>query len=239
MKNWFNTEQEMKAFVDPLLMGPSSLILINELVKHLNINSSMRILDLGCGTGLTSIYLAKQYSAQVIASDLWISPTDNAIRFAQLEVDHLVTPIYAEAHQLPYAHHYFDLIIAIDSYHYFGHSEHYLEDHLIKHLKPGGTLAIVVPGLQEHCNNVPPQPLLTYWSEDMHFYSPSWWKKHWLKCNSLKQESIQAFELNSHQAAWKEWLHCGHEYGIKDQKFIAADNGKYLNSVAVIAKKKD
>jgi len=239
MKNWFNTEEEMKAFINPLLMGPSSLVLIDELVSHLSFKPNMRILDLGCGTGLTSIYLAKKFGAQVIASDLWISPSENAKRFAQLEVDHLVTPIYAEAHQLPYAHNYFDMIIAIDSYHYFGYTKNYLEEHLIKFLKPGGTIAIAIPGLQEHCNNERPEALRPFWSEDMHFYSPSWWKNLWLSCDSLNHESIIAFELSSHQAAWQAWLNCGNEYALNDQKFIAADQGKYLNSVAVMATKKD
>lgn len=237
--NWFNNKKEMDDFVNPLLMGPSSLRLIEELTSHLSIEPGMRILDLGCGTGLTSIYLAKKYGVQVIASDLWISPTENAKRFAKLEVDHLVTPIYAEAHQLPYAENYFDIIVAIDSYHYFGHKEQYLDEHLIKFLKPGGTIAIAVPGLQEHCNNEPPEALLPFWDNDMNFYSPSWWKSHWSKSSELEHDSILAFELDCHQAAWEDWLYCGHEYGIGDQKFIAADEWKYLNSVAVIAKKKD
>lgn len=238
MVNWFAQESEMKEFVSPLLMGPSSLILLEELVSHLTIKEGMKILDLGCGTGLTSIYLAKKYGNQVIAADLWISPTDNARRFNQLEVDHIVTPIYAEAHQLPFAESYFDIIIAVDSYHYFGHKDNYLDEYLIKHLKPGGVIAIAIPGLQEHCNNTPPETLLPFWSDDMHFFSASWWHKHWSKSHALEASSINAFELQSHQIAWNEWLSTENEYAIGDRKFIAADNGEFISSVAVIARKK-
>ena len=108
---------------------------------------------------------------------------------------------------------------------------------MIKHLKPGGVIAIAIPGLQEHCNNQPPEPLLPYWSDDMHFYSASWWHNHWTKSNTLERSSIKAFELASHQLAWDEWLNTDHEYAISDRKFIAADQGKYLTSIAVIATK--
>jgi len=37
----------------------------------------MRVLDLGCGKALSSIFLAKEYGTQVWATDLWISATDN------------------------------------------------------------------------------------------------------------------------------------------------------------------
>jgi len=39
-----------------------------------------------------------------------------------------VFPIYAKAHALPYAEGFFDAVIAIDCYHYFGASESYFPD---------------------------------------------------------------------------------------------------------------
>jgi len=32
---------------------------------------------MGCGTAMTSIFLAKEFGVQVWANDLWISATDN------------------------------------------------------------------------------------------------------------------------------------------------------------------
>ena len=36
----------------------------------------MKILDLGCGKGLTSIFLAKEFGVQVYATDLWITAAE-------------------------------------------------------------------------------------------------------------------------------------------------------------------
>ena len=75
---------------------------------------------MGCGTGLTSIFLAKEFGVTVFANDLWINPTDNYRRFVEMGVDDKVFPIHAEAHALPYADNFFDAAISIDAYHYFG-----------------------------------------------------------------------------------------------------------------------
>ncbi|MEV6271720.1 hypothetical protein AB0L64_31450 [Kribbella sp. NPDC051936] len=37
----------------------------------------MRVLDLGCGTALSSIFLAREYDVDVWAADLWVDPTEN------------------------------------------------------------------------------------------------------------------------------------------------------------------
>lgn len=55
------------------MMGPNCLKIIEELTNKMEITPNMKILDLGCGTGLTSIYLAKEFGATVFATDLWIS----------------------------------------------------------------------------------------------------------------------------------------------------------------------
>ena len=38
----------------------------------------MKVLDLGCGKGLTSLFLAKEANVNVFATDLWISATEKA-----------------------------------------------------------------------------------------------------------------------------------------------------------------
>src|ERR1700735_2865332 len=52
------------------LMGPHPLWLVEALVESLPIEPGMRVLDLGCGTALTSIFLAKEFGARVWATDL-------------------------------------------------------------------------------------------------------------------------------------------------------------------------
>jgi cyclopropane fatty-acyl-phospholipid synthase-like methyltransferase len=62
-----------KQFVNDNLMGPNALKMVEELTLNLNLLPGMRVLDLGCGKGLTSIFLAKEFGVQVFATDLWIT----------------------------------------------------------------------------------------------------------------------------------------------------------------------
>ena len=84
------------------------------------------MLDLGCGRALTSIFLAREYGVRVTAADLWIKPTENWERIQAAGCADMVTPVFAEAHDLPFADGYFDAIVSIDAYHYFGTDDLYL-----------------------------------------------------------------------------------------------------------------
>ena len=57
----------------------------------------MRLLDLGCGRGLSSVSLVQEYDVQVWAVDLWIRPTENYGRFRQSGVQDRAFPICADA----------------------------------------------------------------------------------------------------------------------------------------------
>ena len=61
----------------------------------------MRVLDLGCGAAISSIFLARELGVQVWAADLWIDPTQNRRRIEEAGVGDRVFPIEAEAHTLP------------------------------------------------------------------------------------------------------------------------------------------
>ena len=107
-------------------MGPNALWLLESLTEVLPIAAGSNVLDLGCGKAMTSIFLAREFGARVWATDLWIAADDNQQRITEAGVGDLVHPIHAEAHTLPYAAGFFDVIVSIDAYQYFGTADLYL-----------------------------------------------------------------------------------------------------------------
>ena len=82
------------------------------------------VLDLGCGKGSSSIFLARHYGVKVTALDLWTS-ADFLKRkfFAQGYADH-ITPIQMDATQpLPFAGNYFDTIFCMNSLNFYGDND--------------------------------------------------------------------------------------------------------------------
>lgn len=220
-------------FLKTNMMGPNCLKIIEELTNKMEITPNMKILDLGCGTGLTSIYLAKEFGATVFATDLWISPSDNFDRFKKFNLEEKIIPIHAEAHDLPFAHHYFDAIISIDAYNYFGCESGYLEKHILPLVKKNGLIGIAVPGLKNEFTNGVPKELIPFWQENMNFYSLKWWKNLWSKSRDIELKEV--FSLQCHKEAWQDWLSCNNEYAISDRKMIEVENGKYFDTIALIA----
>ena len=90
-------------FVKENMMGPNPMKILEEIAESLKFEKGMRVLDLGCGRALTSIFLAKEYDVTVFATDLWISATDNYERIRSTGLEDKIIPIHAEAHDLPFA----------------------------------------------------------------------------------------------------------------------------------------
>lgn len=234
--NFEKTNQYDPKFISENLMGPNSMKVLEELCQTLPLRENMRILDLGCGTGLTSIFLAKEYGATVYATDLWINPTENFSRIQKFGLEDKIIPIYADAHALPYAEKYFDALISVDAYHYFGDQEGYLENHLLPLIKKEGFLAVAMPGMQEgHPVGIMPEEIKPFIPESaFNFYSCSWWNQLWEKIPAI--EILECKEMVAFKEAWQDWLATDHPYAGKDRDMIAADNGKYFNLVQLIAK---
>ena len=88
--------------------GANSLWLTEWLAERLDLRPGMRILDLGCGKAASSIFLHREFGAQVWATDLWFSADDNLQRIRGAGAGESVFPIHAEAHALPFAADFFD-----------------------------------------------------------------------------------------------------------------------------------
>ena len=222
-------------------MGPNSVWLTEYLTEEILIDPNMKILDLGCGKAMSSIFLAKEYQAQVWACDLWITPTENHKNILEQNITDLVYPIYAEAHSLPFAESFFDIILSVDAYHYFGTDETYLL-YILKYLKQGGILGMVSPGFKKEIDEIP-QELKDFWlSEFYTLHSVEWWKNHWQKTGLVNVEI--ADELSNGWQYWYDWekdlIQTNPEIIAKrgsDIDLLEKDGGKNLIFPRIIAKK--
>jgi cyclopropane fatty-acyl-phospholipid synthase-like methyltransferase len=84
--NKFIADEKNFALLQDTMWGPNAIRQAEELASHFIITKDMRILDLGCGSGLSSLYLAQEYGAEVFATDLMAAPTENYERFQSLGV---------------------------------------------------------------------------------------------------------------------------------------------------------
>ena len=48
------------------------------------------------------MFLAREFSATVFATDLWISPTDNYRRFQEMGLENQIVPLLTETTALPF-----------------------------------------------------------------------------------------------------------------------------------------
>jgi cyclopropane fatty-acyl-phospholipid synthase-like methyltransferase len=218
-------------FINKNLMGPSSYRIIEEISTKLKIDKKMRVLDLGCGNGLTSIFLANNFQAQIFAFDLWISATDNYGRIKNLGFDDRIIPIHGEAHDLPFSNNYFDLIISIDAYHYFGYEPGYLTNNLVALLKPNGRIAVAIPGIKAEFDNGIPKELIPFWRDDFIFHSCKWWRELWKNESGIRID--ECTELKCVNEAWDDWLKCDNEHAKEDIAMMKAENGNYFNLVYI------
>src|ERR1044071_1517977 len=74
-------------------MGPNVLWLTEFLCEAMALRSGMRVLDLGCGKALSSIFLAREFGMQVWATDLWIPATENAKRIREAGLEDRIFPL--------------------------------------------------------------------------------------------------------------------------------------------------
>ncbi|MGE3536625.1 MAG: cyclopropane-fatty-acyl-phospholipid synthase family protein [Candidatus Tectimicrobiota bacterium] len=182
-------------------MGPHVLWLTEALIQAMPLRPGMRVLDLGCGRALSSIFLARECGVQVWATDLWIAASDNWQRIGAAGMAEQVFPIWAEAHALPFAETFFDAIVSVDAYHYFGTADLYI-GYLSAFLKPEGVIGIVVPGLREELAGAPPTHLQACWEWDFcTFHSPHWWRRHWEKTGKVVVDVADMLP-----EGWRHWL---------------------------------
>ncbi len=209
-------------FTSEYMMGPNCLPLLEELLELSGRSfAGERLLDLGCGRAVTSLYLARETAAQsVFAADLWISAEENYSRICGWNEQHRIIPVCADAAAMPFAKGYFDAIISVDAYHYFGCKKGFFAEKMLPLLSDKGCALIAVPGLTEEAQTNP-HPLLVEWAgqdDAAAFHSASWWSRH--ISEGAEGVQVTACESLRFDEAWNDWFNSGHEYALEDKKYL-------------------
>jgi cyclopropane fatty-acyl-phospholipid synthase-like methyltransferase len=183
MHGYPRTTRYDPAWVRSNALGENALCQVELLSRRLPFRPGMRVLDLACGNATSSIFLAREFAVEVWAVDGEVSPNENRGRAIAAGCERSVFPLRVEAHALPFAAGFFDAIIAIDSYLYFGTDDRYL-GYLAGFLKPGGHIGVVDICFTSEVDTAAdiPQYLrgqyATHWS---FVHCPEWWRRHWTK----------------------------------------------------------
>ncbi len=183
-------------------MGPGGLYLVSLLAASLDLRPNALVLDLGCGSAASSLYLADNYGARVIAVDLWTDPADNARRIESRGHRGDIIPLQLDAGQpLPFADGYFDAILCVNNLNSYG-TDLAVLDRIARHLKRGGVFCSGGECLNEEFTPeqlVHPPAVYSFdasvWKDDfLTSHSPAWWADHVARSDELQLVSCRELE---------------------------------------------
>ena len=160
-------------------MAPGGLYLASRIARTLNLRRGDRVLDLACGKGDSSIFLAKHYGVSVVCFDAWTSASYLARKIEAAGLGNAVLPLDLDATwQLPFPDDYFHAFFCMQALHSFG-TDPGVVRRLLAHLEPGGRF-----GAGGTCfDQEPDEPLpeifqeMAGWDAEYgNYHSPPWWR---------------------------------------------------------------
>lgn len=220
-------------------MGPNPIKLLNWNLQGLSISPGSKILDLGSGMGLTSVYLANEFDSDVIAYDKDVPPDTALETMLKCKPAKIPLPLKGDARDLPFAAEYFDFIVATDSFIYFGTDDLYIP-YICGFLKRDGYLCFTVPGFNKDVSGDSdlPEHLRSFWADECWtWHTKSWWKSHIERTGHLR--IVECEEMKNSYEFWKEETLKGPEQWRKtDLQVVESDRGRYMGFIKVIAQRK-
>jgi cyclopropane fatty-acyl-phospholipid synthase-like methyltransferase len=208
--------------------GANSLWLTEWLTDAMTLRPGMRVLDLGCGRASSSIFLHREFGVQVWATDLWFNANDNLKRIREAGVDDGVFPIHSDARSLPFAVDFFDAIVSIDSFPYYGTDDRYLS-YVARYLKVGGQIGMAGAGLMREVQS-PPSHLKDWWEQDFWcLHSAAWWHDHWAKTGIVDVEVADS--MPDGWQVWLNWHKSEYPDNAAEIRSLEADRGEYMGYV--------
>jgi len=166
-------------------VGCGGMFLLSRIAEHMNLKAGDYVLDLGCGKGRSSLFLAETFGVTVVAVDFWNNCNDLFEKAKEKNLADKIIPIQADiTENILFASGYFDAVFCMNSLFMFGDNSNFLKK-LFSVIRPGGHFYLG----SECFNKEPswktgsvPEEYYFEWSwkvwEECYskYHSPGWWK---------------------------------------------------------------
>ena len=233
------TNQYYKEKYMSKIMGPNPMMMCEELLSDCRTPAGSVVCDLGSGQGLTSLMLAKDFGFVTYACDLWSDPEENRAFFRSEGIpDDKIIPVKADATDLKFEKEFFDAVVCVDSYNYFGRDKSYLDEKLLPFVKRGGYVYLAIPGMVADLHdNLPPELLLSWTAEQLEYMQDI---GYWTDIFQVSRDAdvVEICAMQCTERAWNDWLKQENEYAVSDRKSMNAGAGKYLNTIKIVLQKR-
>lgn len=177
-------------------MAPGGLVLVDAIGRQLALQPGQSVLDLGCGRGQSSIFLAARYDVSVTSVDLWITADERRRAAAAAGQAHRITPWQGDIRRgLPPGLPRFDAIVCAQAFHLFGTTATMVR-YLATLLTPGGAMCLAQGCFSEECAAIP-EPFRDTggWEADYaRYHSAPWWRAHVEASDVFDVEACAEFE---------------------------------------------
>jgi len=183
-------------------IGPGGLYLVSLLAEKLSLRPNSWVLDLGCGSAESSMFLADNFEAKVIAVDSSRDPADTARTVERRGHRGSVIPLRLDASKpLPFAEDYFDAVLCVNSLNFYG-TDIAVIDRIARHLRKGGVFCSGGECLNEEFTPeqmADPPDVYRFaeavWDYDFSTsHSPGWWADHIARSSELLLVSCNELE---------------------------------------------
>lgn len=212
--------------------GANPLWLAEWLAEAMDLRPGMRLLDLGCGRGASSVFFRREFGVEVWAADLWFSPSETWQRARDAGVADGVFPLRCDARSLPFAAEFFDAVTAIDSCVYFGTDDLFLGS-LARLVKPGGRIGVAGAGLTREFGGATPEHLRAWWAPELAgLHSADWWRRHWSRSGVVEVELADT--LPDGWRLWSAWHRAVAPENTLEISTVEQDGGRYLGYVRAV-----
>ena len=233
-------------------MAPGGLYLAAKMTRSSGPKPEELVLDVGCGKGDSSLFLAQHRGARVVCFDLWTPSSFLSRKAADRGYRSQVLPLDLDAtKRLPFPDDYFDAVFCMQALHSFGADVAALRN-LLKHLKPGGRLLVGGTCFDQEADEKGLPEIYSRtdgWdAEYASYHSPSWWRKQFLatgmvevvECSQLEDGLIMWEDEVLHHGGRANWTAAWHRKAqwLVDQLLFSRDHAPSLTHYVATLEKK-
>lgn len=189
---------------DGRMMAPGGLLLARLMADKIGISNGMRVLDIGCGLGQSSVFLAKQFNCDVVSLDLYVDVYSRKKIAEENNVANKILMLQGDIRKgLPEGIGHFDLIFCMQAFHSFGTNSFILK-YLSSLLDQEGRICIAQTCFNKENNLLPPiYKNSDGWNtEYQHYHSPEWWKERFNKTSQFFV--TECYELMEGDVMWED-----------------------------------